>query len=303
MGNVAVLAAGYLIQRLGMTQVGEIPPAGRFDVEAVHVSQGVVQPPRVPRSILYQVPAEQLSPAGPRLTVFLGERQPMHGSYAFAGELIARAKELGAERVVTFASMASQVHPTAQPRAFGAATSADQADLLRRAEVQPLAEGQIGGLNGLLIGVAAQRGLPGMCLMGEIPFYAAGVFNPKAAKTVLDAFSVLSGVELDLSELDPHIAAMEPVMMKLLEQIEAQHGGVPGLQAEMPEPEVSMPEATEPKPRSPRLDLPTRERIETLFADARRDRSKAVALKQELDRLGVYPQYEDRFLDLFRRAE
>lgn len=40
-----------------------------------------------------------------------------------------------------------------------------------------------------------------------------------------------------------------------------------------------------------------------MFQEAREDRAKAVRLKEELDRLGVYPAYEDRFLDLFRRAE
>jgi hypothetical protein len=43
-----------------------------------------------------------------------------------------------------------------------------------------------------------------------------------------------------------------------------------------------------------------RRRIETLFSEAERDRSRALALKAELDRLGVFERYEDRFLDLFR---
>jgi hypothetical protein len=43
-------------------------------------------------------------------------------------------------------------------------------------------------------------------------------------------------------------------------------------------------------------------RIEELFARAAKDRSKAFELKQELDRLGLFKQYEDRFLDLFKKA-
>jgi hypothetical protein len=43
-----------------------------------------------------------------------------------------------------------------------------------------------------------------------------------------------------------------------------------------------------------------KQRIEGLFEQARKDRSKAFELKQELDRLGVFKEYEDRFLDLFR---
>jgi len=31
------------------------------------------------------------------------------------------------------------------------------------------------------------------------------------------------------------------------------------------------------------------------------DRSKAKEFKQELDRLGVFKEYEDRFVDLFKR--
>ena len=42
--------------------------------------------------------------------------------------------------------------------------------------------------------------------------------------------------------------------------------------------------------------------IEELFDQARQDRSKAYELKRELDRLDVFKDYEDRFLDLFKKA-
>jgi hypothetical protein len=51
------------------------------------------------------------------------------------------------------------------------------------------------------------------------------------------------------------------------------------------------------------IDEASRQRIEQLFQAADRDRSQAVGLKQELDRLGVFRQYEDRFLDLFKKAD
>ncbi len=43
--------------------------------------------------------------------------------------------------------------------------------------------------------------------------------------------------------------------------------------------------------------------IEDLFNQAQQDRAKAIELKQMLDRLGVFTEYEDRFLDLFKRGE
>jgi len=44
-----------------------------------------------------------------------------------------------------------------------------------------------------------------------------------------------------------------------------------------------------------------RDHIEQLFEQAGRDRSNAYELKRELDRLGLYKEYEDRFLDLFKK--
>ena len=41
------------------------------------------------------------------------------------------------------------------------------------------------------------------------------------------------------------------------------------------------------------------QRVEKLFEEASGDREKAVLLKQELDRWGLFHLYEDRFLDLF----
>ena len=43
------------------------------------------------------------------------------------------------------------------------------------------------------------------------------------------------------------------------------------------------------------------QRIERLFREASQDRSKAYELKRELDRLEVFDDYEDRFLDLFKK--
>ena len=41
------------------------------------------------------------------------------------------------------------------------------------------------------------------------------------------------------------------------------------------------------------------ELIERLFREALGDRAKGFVLKKELDRLGVFARYEDRFLNLF----
>jgi hypothetical protein len=59
-----------------------------------------------------------------------------------------------------------------------------------------------------------------------------------------------------------------------------------------------------PKPaEEPRLSQVEEQRIDELFEEAKTDRSKAHELKHELDRLDVFKDYEDRFLDLFKQQE
>lgn len=311
MGNVSVIAAGYLVQHLKAEMVAELSAQGFFDIEQVEVKEGVVVPPHLPRGVFYRWKAPE---GKPDLLIFLGEAQPSSDVWSFSHKLLERAQQMGAERVVTFASMASQLHPSQQPRVFGVATRAGILDDLRRLEVHLLQDGQIGGLNGVLLGAAAERGLDGLCLLGEIPYFAAGVPNPKAARGVLDAFSLLAKVEIDLKELARHSEAVDKVLLEMLERLqqsgeaeEVQPGPgraefEPAEESDEGGEEAPAEEKTEPKPKR-LLDYASRMRVEKLFEEARKNRQKSVQLKKELDRLGVFDQYEDRFLDLFKRAE
>jgi len=60
---------------------------------------------------------------------------------------------------------------------------------------------QIAGLNGLLLGVAKERDIEGICLLGEVPIYATRIQNPMAALAVLKVLTRMLGIEIDLDEL------------------------------------------------------------------------------------------------------
>src|SRR5690606_36068784 len=162
----------------------------------------------------------------------------------------------------------------------------------------------------------AERELAGICLLGEIPFFAAGVPNPKAARAVLTIFDKLAKLNLDLSELDEHVETVDRALIDLLEQMREQQGEEGGIPADIPLPEEpgdddedDEEEEEEPAPPPPptkkerKLDAAAKARIRQLFDEAKHDRQKAFKLKEELDRLGVFSQYEDQFLNLFRRGE
>lgn len=297
MGHVGVNAGIYLLSKLEMTLFTEFDSTALFDLDAVEVKDGLIRSARRPRNRLYV----WHDPAGRSdLLVFLGEAQPPAGKQAFCRELVGYARGLGVDRVYTFAAMATPMHPEHPSRVFVAATEQAVLDELDSLPVKVLEEGQIGGLNGVLLGVAAEEGLSGACFLGEMPHIFAQLPFPKGSQAVLEVFATLTGLTLDMAELSQQAEVVEEQLGELLERVQEQ---VKDQLRDRDDPAEDEPEDDrEPAEDEPaKSDADTARRVEDLFAQATADRSKAFELKRELDRLGVFARYEDRFLDLFRK--
>ncbi len=156
MGQVAISAGYYLMAKLGMHRLAEFSAEELFDVGHVDVKGGLIRTGRLPQSRLFvwNDPSRQRD-----LIVFIGEAQPPQGKYVFCRRLIESARQLGVERVFTFAAMATQMSLGDDSRVFGAATDEENLLELKRLQLEILEDGHIGGLNGVLLGVAAEQRL------------------------------------------------------------------------------------------------------------------------------------------------
>lgn len=334
MGNVAVSAGFYLISKLEMHLHAEVRAEGLFDVEHVEVIDGIIQTAVMPRNryFIYRAPNGKRDGV-----VFIGEAQPAQGKYHFCSQIAAHAKELGVSEITTFAAMATSMRPEHDSRVFVAATDASTLDNFIQLETAVLKEGSIGGLNGVLLGAAADAQLHGACILGEIPSIFSQFPFPKASLSVLRVFSQSIGLKLDLKELEEQADAMGDQLSKWLRRLERSmrqqasdinddHAVSDGTDSEdsgdiIREDSIvddATPENNEHEDaNSPEHDFvqglggsvranhgiseDDALRIEFLFDAATFDRSKAYELKRELDRLHVFAEYEDRFLDLFRQ--
>jgi len=287
MGGVAISAGYYLMAKLGMHLLIEFPAGEFFDLEQIEVKDGLILTKRLPRSrlFLWNDPRHEHD-----LIVFIGEAQPPVKGGAFCRKLIDQARDLGVTRVFTFAAMATQMRPKQASRVFSAAIDRETLTRFRQLGLEPLESGAISGLNGVLLGMAANHGLPGGCLLGEIPHVFSQIPFPKASLAVLKAFTTMSGIELDFSELREHAETVERTLETFLTRMEDAAGQTEADENHEPKPET----------RSSRPGSKDRQRIEQLFTEARNDRSRAYELKQELDRQGLFDEFEDRFLDLFK---
>ena len=73
-------------------------------------------------------------------------------------------------------------------------------------------DGGISGMNGLLIGVAALRGLEGACLLGETSGY---VVDAGASKAVLELLSKILDIPIDTSKLEEKAEETSKVISQL----------------------------------------------------------------------------------------
>jgi proteasome assembly chaperone (PAC2) family protein len=290
MGNVAVNAGVYMLAKMGMHVIAEMDVDDLFDIEQVLVEGGRIQQPRRPQNRFFA----WKDPQGNRdLIVFLGESQPPLGKYFFCRQVVGAAREFGAVRVFTFAAMATDMQPHRPSRVFGATTDDATLAELKRQAVEPLDGGSIGGLNGILPAAAAEQHLPGTCLLGEMPHIFSRLPYPKASLAILEVFRKLSGLELDLTELASQARTVDEQLGTVWDRMQR------GNRETRPAEEEVETFAPGP-PEEEELDPQDKRRIDELFEQAANDRSKAFELKQELDRLGVFKDYEDRFLDLFK---
>jgi len=315
MGQVATTAAIYLLSKLRMHQMAEFPGRGLFELESVDVHEGLVHASRLPRSRLFL----WRNPSGGRdIIVFLGEAQPPTGKLALCEWLLAEGRALGVSRFFTFSAITTDMKPSSTSRSFGVASDAASLQELKSLEVAILAEGNISGLNGVALAAAAEAGIPSMGILGEMPALASQLPYPNASAAVLRTFKDLADLELDLTELEEYGRSMQDQLSSFYDQImRALQESSPGVElapppaeapaaAEAPsegsyESPAAAPGTMEPS-REKMLGDEDAERVERMFLLARLDRSTAFELKKELERLGVFERYVDRFLDLFEHG-
>ncbi len=204
-GNVALIAATYLKDKLEAEELAEINPSGFFDLGGVFIKDNLAETPAFPEGKFYYWDS---AGEGKDLVIFLAEAQPAAESYEYAGIVLDVAQKFGVKRVYTLAAALTEYHPD-QPRVLGAASSPELLEELKKLEVVLAGDFYIAGLNGLLLGVAKERNIEAICLLGETVKYAARMANPRASQSVLRVLTKFLGVEIEMAELEEFAESTE----------------------------------------------------------------------------------------------
>ena len=210
--NVAMIVATYLFKKLDFKLLATVEAAHFFDPIGVLVKDNVVESPQFPESRFYYWKNQ----AGKSdLILFIGEDQPGSKGYELANLILDLGHKFQAKRIYTCAAALSRIHHTEQPRAWGVATTQQAVEDLKRYDLAQKSNLQIAGLNGLLLGVAKERSVEAVCLLGEVPAYASRIQNPMAALAVVNALAKVLDIEIDTTELAQLAAEVKERMTQI----------------------------------------------------------------------------------------
>jgi len=196
--NVAMIAATYMARKLEPKELAVLRSPYFFDPIGVLVKDGVVEEPQFPQNKFYY----WKNKAGkPDIILFIGEAQPSAKSYELANAVLDVASRYHVSRIYTCAAALTRIHHTEQPRVWGVGTTPELAKELGGRGLVQAGPIQISGLNGLLLGVAKERGVDGLCLLGEVPAYTQRLQNPMAALAIVNVLKDILDVDINTDEL------------------------------------------------------------------------------------------------------
>jgi len=214
-GNLSLIVTRYLREKLGAEEIGEIEPFTFFDPIGVMVKDNVVETPQFPEGKFFY----WHNTAGKKdILFFISDEQPAYKGYDLANFILDVAKKFKVQRIYTFAAAIAKIHHTEQPKVWGVATDTSLVAFLKKFDVVLRGRLQIAGLNGLLLGVARERSVEGICLLGEVPSYTTRIPNPKAALAVLKVLLQVLEIEVELSELAKIAEESDQQMKRLAAQ-------------------------------------------------------------------------------------
>ena len=231
-GNIGIIAVDTLKNMLGAEELGEIEPWDFFYPKKVLIRNGELKDVEFPTSKFYFKRTGETD-----LLFFVGEEQPSDGgrtyaegkkAYHMANLVLDVAQKFGCKRVYTSGAAVAPIHHTARPKVWAVPNTKSLISEVKTYENTILmseiegrgGQGNITGLNGLLLGVARKRGIEAICVMGEIPVYLQGfpLPYPRASKSVLEVLTTALGIEIDMDRIAGFIEQSDSQIEQLYEK-------------------------------------------------------------------------------------
>jgi predicted ATP-grasp superfamily ATP-dependent carboligase len=298
MGNVGIISTDYIRGKLKAEVLAEIDMSPYFVPESIVVEKGLAELPELPRSVIYYT-------HNPDMLIFESNAQIAgKEGISIIKKLVQFAEMYKVKRIFTAAALAQDISHSIKPHVLGAFNRIEMIDEFKECGVKPMETGFIAGLNGLLLGIASNYDIESGCFLGTIPTFATNLAYPKASLEIIKLIEQIFNFEVDKNDLEESISLVDTQFSEIEKKIRELYPEALNMLSD----EDDDDDEIEPwKLLSENDDVEEEEvpryimdKIERLFEEVKKDKSKASILKKELDRWKLYELYEHRFLNLFK---
>lgn len=225
MGNVAGIGMQFLAKKLNAKLFAEI-----YSYWPLYVTynNGIID--------YLQASYKFYSVTDYNIVIFTGDFNPTDPRrlYELCHEVLKMAETVNAKTLYSIGAALRQVSCSSssfiKKVVYGVVNRPEILDVLKKYNVTVLqGEGQITGFNGLILGLAKERGMDVMCILGEID--NPNMIQPKTAEAVLQVLINILGISsmnmLELEEEEKRKKFME-YQMSYLEKV-MENGEPPGV--------------------------------------------------------------------------
>jgi predicted ATP-grasp superfamily ATP-dependent carboligase len=302
LGMVGNYVINYLISQLKPKIYAELNIDEYYSPHNILIQNGIISFPQSVENNFYYHKTQEYD-----ILLFLSDMQPQQNfMYKIAKEIVSFANKLEVQHIITFAGMPTNIIHTDKPKLFVAQTSQNNN---LEFNLPLMGYGIVEGMNGVILGCAKEVNINASCILAEIPVYTIDMDNPQTALRVLKLLDKLFLLKLDFGKVNSDIVNMEEKIKVVFEELNQK------AQKLFTQFDISNHHHTKNKydvvnfngisfeelKKRIKFSLPesAKNKIDELFKLCAQDIKYAKELKDELDRWGVYKDYEDKFLNLF----
>jgi uncharacterized protein (TIGR00162 family) len=215
-GSVGRVAAQYLIDELKAEKFAEL--YSPFFLPFVSIHESMVE---MLKNEFYFW--KNPDPKGEDIIILIGDCQcgdaGTLGHYEIAEKILDFCKELGVEKVFTLGGFGTgEIEDTKDIEILGAVNDKKLISRYKEFGVDFSSSTEriqyIVGASGLLIGLGGEKGMEGVCLMGETTGFPI-LTDPRSAEKLLKVLIKILKLDIDLSKIDEKAKEMETFLKKL----------------------------------------------------------------------------------------
>ncbi len=208
----------------------------------VQLNQSINGLPQSPDSSLQSTAAAASYPLSSKdLILLTGDSQPVvpGSEYVLSEQILDLITKFKISNIYSLASYVTGTFVN-DPKIYGTATNPEIVKSFRAFNISTLDNGNITGMNGLILGLGKLRGIEGICLLGETSGY---VIDAKASKNLLEILNNVLGIHINMDEMNKRSKDTEILIKNLEQQMMAKSGQFPqSVPTEEQEEELTFPQ-------------------------------------------------------------